>query len=788
MKQIVLITGILSFSLISEISAQQLTLKGKLVNQENKAIEFANVILLKNDSTIAQQTYTDSLGLFSLTIGKGNFILKIEQFGQEYLSQNIEIDQDKDLGAMKVHESLALEGVTITARKELIEQKVDRLVYNIENSIASQGMSGLDVLRNTPMVHVINDNISIVGKGNVSVMINDRMLNLSGSELTNYLQSLRSDDIAKIEVITTPPSKYEAQGNSGIINIVLKKNPNLGWSGSVNGSYQRNSYNGFRTGATVNYQSEKISSSLKLSQGDINYKLTGSRNLIGNASGIYSNEKRHDNPNIISVNYSLDYQITKNQNAGFIYSFSKLDYDMDTDGTSRYETNSIVDSVLITKQKQHWRTPTHTLNAYYDIKLDSIGKKLSLTGNYLNNSPEKINDFNTVNAANNDVSIVQNNSKMKYAIFSAQSDLLLPYKWLNIETGLKYTLLDNRSDVGYFDFNGSDYILNLDNSNVFHYKEHNYGAYASFQKDFDEKWSAKAGLRYEYTALEGFSPGNESNKLKSDYGKLFPTAYVNYKPGSNHSFTLNYSRRISRPDFQSLNPFRWYTNPYMYYTGNPILQPSFNDNVELNYSYKGKLTFGLYNQYSKNNTSNIARFSNGIYSNLIENGYDQNRTGINIGYYSTFFKIWETSVNVNGSYTKTNPTIPELEILKLYSLHYSCYNSIALNENKTWFLMLNFWHSLPFTYANIKLQHQLEFSPGIKASLFDKKLQANLVISDAFKTLKNSGYSYNGEYRSEFDQYNDYRNVKLSLTYSFGNAKVKGANKNINFEEQNRAN
>ncbi|RZL57706.1 MAG: hypothetical protein EOO93_17700 [Pedobacter sp.] len=287
--------------------------------------------------------------------------------------------------------------------------------------------------------------------------------------------------------------------------------------------------------------------------------------------------------------------------------------------------------------------------------------------------------------------------------------------------------------------------------------------------------------------MEGFAPEDE-NKIKNQYGKLFATAYISYKPEDNQSFTLNYSKRINRPDFQSLNPFRWYTNPYMYYTGNPTLQPSYNDNVELNYSYKGKLTVGIYNQFSQNNTSNIARYSDGIYSNLAENSYDQNRTGVNIGYYNTFFKIWETSINANSSYTTTKPTIAELEKLKIYSLSYSFYNTFALNENKTWFLMLNFYHSLPFTYANIKLQDQLEFSSGVKASLFDKKLQANFVISDLFKTLKNKGFSYNGEYRSEFEQYNDYRGAKLSLTYSFGNKKVKGSTKNIEFEEKNRAN
>lgn len=788
MKQIIFIAGILFFCLSSTIFAQQFTIKGKIINQENKVLGFTDILLFKNDSITVQKTNVDSNGVFSLKANEGDYILKIKYVGQEYFSENLRISQDKDLGEIRIKEAVALEGVNIKARKKLIEQKVDRLVYNIENSIASQGMSGLDALRNTPMINVINDNISIVGKGNVAVMINDRMLNLSGSELTNYLQSLRSDDITKIEVITTPPSKYDAQGNSGIINIILKKNPNFGWSGSINASYSRNSYDGFTTGAIVNYQSKKINTSLKLRQYSLAYQPKGVRNLLSNTNNIYTNEIRKDAPNALGLNYGLDYKINDKQNIGLVYDFGNQNYTMDADGKSEYERHSIVDSTLVTKQKQRWTTPTHTLSTYYDVKFDSIGKKLSFIGNYLSNNPDKVNDFSTLNSAVGNKNIVRNNSKMKYSILSTQLDLILPYKEMTFETGLKYTLLDNKSDVEYFDFNGTSYILNSANSNVFRYKENNYAAYASFQKDFNDKWSAKAGLRYEYTSLEGFTPEDEKNKIKSKYGKLFPTVYLSYKANKTHSYNLNYSKRIDRPDFQSLNPFRWYTNPYIYYTGNPVLQPSYNDNVEFNYSFKGMLTGGIYYQYSKNNTSNIARFSDGIYSNLIENGFNQNRTGINIGYYDTFFKIWETSFNANGSYTITNPTIPELEKLKVYSLSYSFYNTITLNEDKTWFIMLNFWHSLPFTYANIKLQNQMEFSPGLKASFLDKKLQANFVIIDLFKTINNKGFSYNGEYRSEFDQYNDYRGFKLSLTYSLGNSKIKGDVKKINFEEQNRAN
>lgn len=779
---------VIMFFGIGIASAQQQTLKGKVVNKDKQPVEFVHATLLKNDTIYVEGTATDSLGTFLFKAEKANYRLILEQFGAEYFNEALDLNQDLDLGEIEIDESVILEGITITARKKLIEQKVDRMVFNVENSIASQGMSGLDALRNTPLVRVQNDNVSIVGKGGVAIMVNDRMLNLSGSELTNYLQSLRSEDIARIEVITTPPSKYEAQGNSGIINIILKKNPNLGWSGTISSAYQRNSYDGFRTGATVNYQSNKISASLKLRQYDYSYKLEGTRNLLGTENSIYTTESRKDQAKAVGLNYSLDYKINDKQNIGFIYDFNSSKYNIDAEGTSLYEHQTVIDSTLYTKQKQVWKTPTHTLNAYYDIKLDSLGKKLSFTANYLSNIPDKVNDFNTVNNVTADQDVVQNNSKMNYSIYSGQADLILPYSWASVEAGAKYTLFDNNSNVGYYNLVNSNYVINPNNSNVFDYKEHNYAVYISMQKDFNEKWSAKAGLRYEYTSLEGQTPGNGNSKVTDDYGKLFPTAYISFKPNNDHAFSINYSKRINRPDFQSLNPFRWYTNTYMYYTGTPTLKPSFNDNVEFSYSFKGKLTAGIYNQYSRDNISNIARLENGIYSNIVQNSYNQNRIGLRLGYYETFFRIWESSVSASGNYTVTSPTIPEVEQLKMYSLSYSFYNTITLNEDKTWFLLLNFWHDLPFTYANIRMKDQLDFSPGIRASFFEKKLNVSAVFSDVFRTLKNDGYSYNNGFRSEFYNYNDHRKLTLSMSYTFGNNKVKGANKNVKFDEKSRAN
>jgi hypothetical protein len=766
----------------------QFKLKGKVVSKGNIPAKALQVRLLKNDTVVVHKAVTDKFGSFKFEAAAGNYILLIEQQDNGFIKRSIHLNADIDLGELLIDEVVQLNGINVIAHKKIIERKVDRLVFNIENSIASQGMNGIDALRNTPLIRIQDDNVSIVGKGNVVIMLNERILNLSQSEQTAYLQSLRSDDIARIEVITTPPSKYEAAGNSGMINIILKKNPNLGWSGNVNGFYQKTSFYGYGSGATINYQSRKLSVSLKLRQYDQSSKPTGTRNLIGSNNSIYTSEIRKDNPNALGFNYNVDYRINQKQNIGIIYDFNRQHNTMNANGESIYKHHEATDSTLKTLQQQKWKTPTHTLNTYYDFKLDTLGKKLSITANFLSNAPDKVNDFNTASSFTGINSQVRNRSHMDYNIYSGQADFTLPFKWGNIETGAKYTAFDNKSTVEYYNLIGSAYKLESLNSSIFQYKEYNYAGYFSFQKDFNERWSTKAGLRYEYTRLNGSSPGAQNDIVGNKYGKLFPTAYLKYKPNDLHTFTISYSKRIERPSFQVLNPFRWYTNPYMYFTGTPTLSPSFNDNIELTYTFKSKLSSTLYHQYNKNGLSNIARLMGGTYSNLIENAYNEHKTGFQLSFNDTFYKIWETSISTTGTYTTTNPIIAEAERLELGSFSYSINNTISLNKARTWFMLLNFWHDLPYVYANIKIATQMNLSPGIKTSIFDKKLNVSLVVSDLLKTLTSEGYSYNSGYRNEFYNYFDQRRLSLSLNYSFGNIKVKGAAKTIKFEEKSRAN
>lgn len=777
------------FLTITKVCAQQISISGIVQDNNKRPLEYAEIMLYnKVDSTKMQRALSDSTGRFVVRALKGEYRLKIYQMGTVYFSQNISISHETNLGIITIENtSKQLNEVVVTGKKRLIERKIDRLVFNVENSIASQGMDATEALGNTPMVRVDrNTGVSIVGKSGVSVMINERMVNLSGNELINYLQSLRSDNIAKIEVITTPPAKYEAQGNSGIINIVLKKNPNLGWSGNLSSTYVRKSLNGFLNNSVLNYQSSKLSASLKLRQYD-RKKNSIERTSFQGSNSVFSVDNRVDMNDGLGANLSLDYKLSEKSKIGVIYDFSFGHVNMNINNFSLYKTSLIADSLLTTNAEHRYKIPSNTLSAYYDLKLDSSGKMLSISGNYFSNAQENSVNFKTLNNNSLQSTTIRNYSKIDYDILSAQADLVLPNRWINIETGAKFTVFSNTSDIQYFNLLNDNYIIDSNNSNLFDYDEKNLAGYISLNRNFNDNWSAKAGLRYEYSMIEGFMPST-NEKTTTRYGKLFPSIYVAYTPDKENTITLNYSKRINRPSFRALNPYRWYSNPYSYSQGNPSLQPSYNDNVELGYSFMNKLSFTLYNQFGKGNYGQVVTFDNGYKVLNYLNYYNENNTGLTVNYVDTFFSIWEASLNVNTYYTKSKGLLPQIVGQNSFSLYYTTTNSIVLNKHKTFFLLLNFWQTFPYTNGNSHIKGSYEFFPGMKMSILDKKLQVSAVANDVFKSDKGRGYTNYSNSATTFDNYYDARTLTLSLTYNFGNNKVKGMEKKVKFDEKNRAN
>ncbi|MEJ5052213.1 outer membrane beta-barrel family protein [Chryseobacterium culicis] len=678
-----------------------------------------------------------------------------------------------------------IEAVTVNGKKVLVERKVDRLVYNVQNSMLSQGSSGTEVLAGTPLLQVDESKglLSIAGKNGVSVMVNDRMLNLSGSELINYLRNLRSENILKIEVITTPPAKYEAQGNSGIINIVLKKNQNLGWNGYLITNYTQKTYAAFSTVAGINYQNEKIKASVKLMGYDGDKKSVENYKITGQSSSISRNERRDMNDGL-GLNANFDYSLSKNSNIGLVYDITKGHSNMDIHATQNYFTNNTPTLQTDTDSKHRSAFTTQMLNLYFDQKMGE--HKLSFGANYYGNLPDTEVNFTTRNIADNSMQTVRNLSGVDYKIYLGQADLTLNLKKIQLETGAKYSQFSNNSDIGYFNFTHGNYIIDPAKSNLFDYNEKNYAAYVSAGKDLGEKWSVKAGLRYEYSQTNGFSPITLS-KSENNYGKFFPTAYVSYKASQDNQFSINYSRRINRPYFRALDPFRWYSNPTTYYAGNPSLQPSFNHNIEFNYIFKNKFSAHLYYQRTKNNFDQIS-FLNGIdLISTYENYYNQNIYGINFNYTDTFFKIWESNISTSLSYNETQITRFNLVPKNGQSFYYSLNNTFQLNKAKTFMLFVNYWHNLPSRDGSASIKGRASFDAGVKMSFVEKALQVNLSVSDIFKQSGFKADLYFTDNTQSFNNYWDARRMTLSITYNFGNQKVKSNKRAINFEEKERA-
>ena len=670
-----------------------------------------------------------------------------------------------------------IEQVNILVKKKLIERKADRLIFNVDASIASQGMDAGETLANVPMLKVDENlgTISITGKSNVNVMVNGRMLNLSGTALLNYLKSIRSENISKIEVITTPPSKYEAQGNSGLINIILKKNPNLGFSGNIStGLTQRTYFNG-STNGTLNYQTEKLNLSLKTSyiegakRTDENYKILG-------VSQNYSRSVRKDMWQDLTPNLSASYKINKNSEIGMEYIFDNGKNGMDIVNNTRNISSDLKEENLLTKTFHREKSPTHTFSTYYDLKLDSLGKKLSIAGNFYKNNNDTEVNFSTLTLSDNSIQDVKTLSMIKPQIFSVQADLELPFSSGTIETGVKFNQFRNSADLKYLDFENNEYVMDNEKSSTFNYREENYAAYASFAKNFGEHWETKAGLRYENTVVK-----SSANNL--NYGQWFPSAFVSYKQEKN-VFSLSYSRRINRPSMSNLNPFRWYENPYSYSSGNPLLTPSYINNYELGYTYNNKLSTSIYYLRLTNAFGQVGSLDGLSQNGNYKNYYNNDFYGANVSYTDTLFKFWEATISANASYQTSEVFNIDAETSKGTTFSYSINNTFTLNKSKTVAVFLNYDQSLPYKNVNSSFHNFSNLNSGIKISLMEKQLQINATVTNIF-AQRFRGDMYFNDNSQHFNNYWDGRSLRLSVNYTFGNKKQINK-KQIRFEEKDR--
>ncbi len=762
--------------------SQQYQVVGRVLNLDSLPVEFAEIRVLAKDSTVIKGELTSKSGGFSFYLPKGFYVIQIKKIKNIAYSKDIYINNNNIiLGDVKIDEVKSIGEVVLQKRRKLIERKVDKLIFNVENSISSIGGDAIDVLKVTPSIQVQNGQVFMIGKNNLSVMINDRSTQLTGGDLMNYLKTIRSDEIASIEIISNPSAKYDAEGKSGIINIKLKKNNNDFWNASFRSTYEQHAYVTGIFGGNFNYKKNKLSiqSNLVYTNGVLRPNETESIDYPQKKWTSNSLTKNYDD--ILTGKLGIDYKLNEKLTYGIQYIGGSSSPDITQKTFSNLFLSSGALLTQVNTELSNERTnQNHLLNAYAIYDIDSLGRKLSFNIDYLNFKKRNNLLFSTTtnNYENNtqDVTIKNNTGNQNIEAYSAKLDMDHPFKTLKLSYGGKITTIKTINKLFFFDFVSGVPIPDVSQNNFFKYQENIQALYIQGSEKFGkEMWEVQAGLRMESAQTIGTSVTNDQ-QTKFNYTEFFPSFYISYTPNENHVFSFDYGRRISRPKYSLLNPFRIYSNSYAYTEGNPLLKPSFVHNISFNHTYKGSLNSSFYYSRENNGYSMLTLIDKSSINQITTpiNYYILHQFGINESYTFNQFSFWESYISANISYSRTISNNPSTEnIVNGFGGDLSMTNSFILSKSKNLMSEIDLSYSFPTTFLNIRNKSVFNMDFSIKYLSLKKKLQLGLVIADVFGTNKQRWKTISNGINIYRTNYEDVRGVRLSLTYKFGNSKIK---------------
>lgn len=775
---------------IGQISYAQ-TITGQVMSQSGEAFAYANVVAKeKETSKFVKGALTDETGKFQLELQTiENIQLEISYVGYK---TKIISDLNADLGKIQLDVDNELEEVVVIAQKQTVEQKADRLIFNVENSPTVSGGDAIDALKVTPGVSVMNNEISILGKGTVNVLINDKLVQMQGDELLAYLESISADDIQKIEVITTPPAKYDAEGNSGLINIQLKQPKEGSWNNSVRAGFIQTTYPAVTYGNTFTYNNGKLSTVVSI-HGKDGYRGEFLSTDVAYPTGPWIGETdfKSDQNNFTS-RIGVDYQFGKNTTIGGLFSYSTGNkFDSDNGFNDVLNTQNQQIGKVISKGEAVMKPKNQSANIHWLQKIDTLGRKLSIDADYFHYDRPQNRIFSSEQIDYNPSMLKVNNlSGQDIENKSIKFDMEHPFQKVQLSYGAKYSKTSTESFVQYWNTTSGERVLDTNQSNEFDYQENVAATYADASKQFSKRWQAKAGLRVEHTETKGVSKTvNQTNENK--YTKLFPTLYLAHTINEKNQANLSYSKRIRRPGFWALNPFRWYINQNSYAEGNPFLQPELSDNIELQHVYKGALISKIF--YSKTNqsygeVSTVNASENQIFVSR-QNFYDGTKYGLQETLVFSPAKQWNTTTqlavyNTEGSLRKGFSNI-KLNTGWAYSIYSS--NSIAITDKNSLKAEITGFLASPQPIYMFKTGYVGSLNLGLSAKFLNDKLTVNASANDLFQTSDPTVFATSNGIAQKFRNYQDSRNTKLNIKYSFGNQKIRVKQRKFgNADEQGR--
>lgn len=767
-------------------------LNGVVTDVKGKPVQGASVSLFTmKDSVWMRSAITNDKGSYAFKDLPGTwYFISITNIGFEKYETNFfnlaGLEKYQCDTTRLLMQSKQLEAVVLSSgKRRFIETKLDKTVVNIEASPVAAGASVFEVLEKSPGVYSDKDgNLSMQGKSGVQVLLDGRPTYLSSDELSNMLKNMQSSEVQSIELITNPSAKYEAAGNAGIINIKTKKNMNLGTNGSLNTGVAYGLDPKANAGMNINNRSEKLNlfGNYNYSYNKNSRSLAIDREAVHDAISTYFTQDgtQYNESNTHRYKLGADYNPGKKSLLGFLVNgYESFEKQHAVNSTFMAGKREQVDSSLAADNnfKEHYSNSSYNLN--FKSALNDKGDELAIDADYAAYS-SNVNSlfrnyyYNSTMGKLKDPLLAKNNTHAEITIKSLKADYTRIFSnSLKLEAGAKLSRVRSDNELRYAVLKGTDWHNDTSKSNHFIYDENVSAAYLNASRQW-EAISVQAGLRAEYSATKGNSL-TDHKVVKRTYLDFFPAIFINKKITDSHNIGFSYSRRIQRPDYESLNPFVYIIDEYTYQKGNPFLKPEYNHSFELSYLLKNKYMAQMGYTTAKDAITDVilSDTANQALYQTSKNISQQKNYRLTISAPFQIGKNWKVSNNFSGIQMSVKSPDIEGKPVNASQFFVIMNSSHSFKVNDKLSLELDGKYTSPFLYGTLKLKSDFSLDAGLSQSVLHKKGNLKLSVSDFLNTkLQRVSSVYPGVNYSIRQKY-ETRIFRLNFTYSFGNRNVK---------------
>jgi ferric enterobactin receptor len=794
LRRSTLLVGLFLCILFLPAAAQTpVMLQGKVQTEGGEAVAFATVALHQaSDSVVVKAEFTNEQGEYSLAApAPGRYFVSASLVGFA-VARTAVLDLTgatqtlPDL-TLRPSQGTQLNEVTVTARKPLYERQADRTIVNVEGSSLAAGNTSLDVLARSPGVTVDNnDNLALRGRQNVLVLIDGKRQPMTGSELADYLRALPADQLKSIELITNPPAKYDAQGTAGVIAINLRKDQRMGTNGTFQASYGYSPYDKYTAGVSINnrkkglnlFGSYNYSNREGLTQLDIYrdfFSINASRQPILTGSSQQINQVRNDFQSNVA-RAGLDYNLSKRTLLGAVLSVqdSRSPRQLGSNQTQLFNATGELTDRYTADNIRSFQSPNGSLNLNLKHTFGDSTNSPELTADvdyarYTTSRLQKLNiDYGITNRVN---TLLTGDQQGDLAIMSAKADYVRPLAHQSrLEVGVKASRVSSDNDVVFRFTEGSLTTVDHSRTNRFLYEENILAAYGNWNRTL-AKTTLQLGLRAEQTIADGRQMVGDSS-FSRRYAQLFPSAAVRRSLGKNHDLSLTLSRRINRPSYGQLNPFRIVIDLTTSGAGNPNLLPETSYNLELTHTYKGAISTGI--TYARTSSPIISVVQPETDSTVVSTTVNLTRQDYVALTFTAPAKVaewWQIYNNAVFYYSHFVGSLAGTNLNKGRPA-FNLSSNHTFKMGKTWSAELNGSFQSGEQYGFFRVQPLGQVSIGIQKSFWERRGTLKLNISDLLYTQIVRAESAYDNYVENFYQRRDSRVGTLSFSYRFGNDKV----------------